>query len=125
MNKKINLSIWDREFEMYISFQNYPGEEITDLQEKTEKMIPTTDINASLDFVKKYIMKYNADDVDEKGLANIFRCVIPKGILIPRRNDGKRVFAIMCNYKFDMEHGIAIVFENEKYKSIGPQDIIL
>ena len=125
MNKKINLSIWDREFEMYISFQNYPGEEITDLQEKTEKMIPTADINASLDFVKKYIMKYNADDVDEKGLANIFRCVIPKGILIPRRNDGKRVFAIMCNYKFDMEHGIAIVFENEKYKSIGPQDIIL
>ena len=125
MNKKIKLSIWEREFEMYISFQNYPGEEITDLQEKTEKMIPTADINASLDFVKEYIMKYNADDIDEKGLSNIFRFVIPKGILVPRRNDGTRVFAIMCNYKFDMEHGIAVVFENEKYKSIGLQDIIL
>lgn len=33
--------------------------------------------------------------------------------------------ALMCNYKFDPEHGIAIVFENGKYKEIGEQDIIV
>ena len=36
-----------------------------------------------------------------------------------------RVVAIMCNYKFDMEHGIAIVFKNEMFSKIVSQDIIL
>jgi hypothetical protein len=31
----------------------------------------------------------------------------------------------MCNFKFDMEHGLAIVFEDEKLKKIGPQEIVL
>jgi len=33
--------------------------------------------------------------------------------------------AIMCNCKFDMEHGIAVVFENGQFKKVGQQDIIL
>ena len=41
------------------------------------------------------------------------------------RNEEKRIVALMCNYKFDIENGIAIVFENEKLKDIGIQDIIL
>ena len=49
---------------------------------------------------------------------------IPKSVLIPREKE-KRVVALMCNYKFDMEHGLAIVFENEQFKTVGPQDIIL
>jgi hypothetical protein len=31
----------------------------------------------------------------------------------------------MCNYKFDMENGLAIVFENEEAIEVGKQDIIL
>ena len=41
------------------------------------------------------------------------------------RNCNKRAIAVMCNYKFDMEHGIAIVYENEEFKEVGPQDIAL
>lgn len=54
---------------------------------------------------------------------NIFKYVIPKTISVPKAK--KRVVAIMCNFKFDMEHGMAIVFEDEKIKKIGPQDIVL
>ena len=75
--------------------------------------------------VKKYIKKWNADELGEDtDICNIFRYVIPKGFLIPRKDD-KTAFAVMCNYKFDMEHGIAVLFENGKCKEVGPQDIVL
>ena len=33
--------------------------------------------------------------------------------------------SLLCNYRFDEEHGIAITYENEKLKNIGPQDDVL
>ena len=41
------------------------------------------------------------------------------------REKEERVFAILCNYKFDIEHGLAVVYENEKFKTVGAQDITL
>lgn len=49
---------------------------------------------------------------------------MPKSIYAPHDKNAVKV-AIMCNYKFDAEHGIAVIFENGKYKEIGAQDIIL
>lgn len=54
---------------------------------------------------------------------NIFKYIMPKSIFVPRTE--QKEVAIICNYKYDMEHGIAIVFENERLKEIGMQDIIL
>ena len=48
---------------------------------------------------------------------------MPKSIYVPRAE--KKIVAIICNYKFDIENGIAIVFENGTLKKIGPQEIIL
>lgn len=31
----------------------------------------------------------------------------------------------MCRYKFDAEHGIAVVFKEGKLEEVGPQDIIM
>jgi hypothetical protein len=47
---------------------------------------------------------------------------IEKCIFVP---DEKNICAIMCNFKFDMEHGMAIVFEGGKFKEIGAEDIDL
>lgn len=55
---------------------------------------------------------------------NIFKYVAPKYLYVARNNE-KHVVAIMCNYKFDPENGIAVIFENEKFSKIGMQDIIL
>ena len=49
---------------------------------------------------------------------------MPKYIYIPRKNNS-RIVAIMCNYKFDEENGIAIIYKNEKYNNIINQDVVL
>ena len=46
---------------------------------------------------------------------------MPESIFVKR--DGR--VAIMCRYKFDSEHGIAVVFKDNKFEQIGMQDIIL
>jgi len=122
MNKSV--TIWEREFELPVSYQNFPGEEVTQVQKDTVDNIPAAEFNSSLESVKNYIKKWNAMDLNGDDISNIFKYVMPKSILVSRTNT-KRVFAVMCNYKFDMEHGIAVVFENEKFKDAGPQDIIL
>lgn len=124
MNKKLKVNIWGREFDLDVIYQNYPGEEVIVNQDKTADAIPDADFSSAQNAVEQYIMKYNSEELKGDMITNIFKYVIPKSLLIPREYD-KRIFAIMCNYKFDMEHGLAVVFENEKYKSVGPQDIIL
>ena len=73
--------------------------------------------------IPKYIKKYNSRDLGEERIDNIFKYVIPKRIYITQSEEEE--FAIMCNYKFDMEHGIAVVYKGGKFKEAGPQDIIL
>lgn len=121
---KIRTRIWGREFELDVSYQNFPDEEVTRDQEHTLEAIPSVDYTESLSGVEQYIMKYNEAEIEESGINNIFKYVMPTSIIITRE-EGIRVFAIMCNYKFDMEHGMAVVYENEKYKAVGPQDLIL
>ena len=124
MNKTVKITLWGRDFDLSVIFQNFPGEEVTDNQREVLNSINSIDYTQALEELKKYIKKNNEDELGGDELTNIFRCVIPKSILIPREKD-LRVFGIMCNYKFDMEHGLAIVFEDEKYKAVGPQDLIL
>ena len=124
MNNKINLTIWGRTFDLYYIYQNYSGEEVLPNQERTVEQIPNADFQSAMEAVKRYILKHNKEELQEESIPNLFKYVMPKRILIPRETE-KRVFAIMCNYKFDMEHGLAIVFENEKFVAVGLQDIIL
>lgn len=121
---KVNVRIWGREFELGVSYQNYPGEEITENQQKTLVTVATADYDAAKADIEGYIRKFFGDELGADNLDNIFRFVMPKSILIPRA-EGSSTFAIMCNFKFDMEHGIAVIFEEGKYKTVGPQDLIL
>ena len=57
-------------------------------------------------------------------IENIFRYVMPKSIFVPH-SKSHQIAAILCNYKFDAEHGVAVVFENGHFKKIGTQDIVL
>lgn len=124
MSDKVKITIWDREFELWVVYQNFPDEDVIDNQKKTISYALSMNFNDAQNAVKEYIKKHNGEDIKEDGIANIFKYVMPNSLLVPRSYD-KRIFAIMCDYKFDMEHGLAIVFENEKYKSVGAQDIIL
>lgn len=121
---KVNVQIWGRGFELGVSCQNYPGEDITENQQKTLETVSTVDYDAAKNGVEGYIRKYFAYELGKEKLDNIFRFVMPKSILIPRTEDIS-TFAIMCNFKLDMEHGIAVIFEDRQFKTAGPQDLIL
>ncbi len=123
MNKE-KITLWGRDFDLDVLYQNYPDEMVDENQEKTLTHISLADFAKARNGVESYILKNYSFELDGNSLDNIFRFVMPKRILIPKSN-GKEVFAIMCDFKLDMEHGIAVVFENSEFKVAGPQDIIL
>lgn len=124
MNKLL-VTIWNREFDLDVSYSCYPGETITKVQELAAMDFPKHEdnISGSLKEVKDYVEATNDNDIKANDMDNIFKYVMPNTIFIPRTEE--KVVAILCDYKFDMENGIAIVFENGKLKTIGTQDIIL
>ena len=102
----------------------YPGETVLESQKQAfAQLCAAGVINSALESVKAYVA---ADAVSQVTLPieNIFMYVMPKRIFVPHTPKGARI-AILCNYKFDMEHGIAVVFEEGQLKEIGPQDIVL
>lgn len=125
MNKEL-ITIWGKNLELDIIYDCYSGEEILDKQKESYFFFLKNgdEIEKSLDKVKQYCLTNNEEEIGTNDIENIFRYVMPKYIYISREVD-KHLVSIMCNYKFDQDNGIAIVFENEKFQKIGPQDIIL
>lgn len=128
-NIKVNL--WGREFELEVVYDQYEGESILPKQEDTLnkfiELIRSEEGKKILEEAKKKIIDYifgvDKDKLQEE-ITNIFKYVIPTSLYIERTED-KHVIDIMCEYKFDIEHGIAIQFENEQFKKIVPQDFVL
>ena len=122
---KEKVTLWNREFDLPIIYSCYPGEEVTTIQQEAKKIFcsNTSVAMKALEEIKQYIERTSDSEVNAENIDNIFKYVIPKRIFIPRTD--KKIVAILCDYKFDMENGIAVVFENEKFKEIGVQDIIL
>lgn len=122
MNKS-TVKIWGREFELNIIYECYPGEEVLDIQRAEFESLTTDIIDSALDSVKQYVIKTSGKQIDTP-IDNIFKYVVPKSIFVPHNKKSPSI-AIMCDYKFDMEHGIAVMFANGKYKVVGTQDDIL
>ena len=122
MNSK--MKIWGRTLEIKIQFDVYEGEKILDSQEKVLKLFQdeSNDILASDDQIKKYCISNNKDEIGDS-VDNIFKYVVPNTIYIPRDNENKIV--LLCDYRFDLEHGLAIVFQNNKLIDICPQEDVL
>lgn len=123
---KCKISIWNRAFELFVTYECYSGEEILESQKEAFSMLVenTEGIAESLVAVKKYVCKTGTSQLREDSIENIFKYVMPQSIFVP--HDKKhRIAAIMCNYKFDMEHGLAVVFENGKFIKVGTEDIVL
>lgn len=125
MNKE-KMTIWGRAFELEIKYDCYTGEEIEDIQKEAVSSFLKSQkaVDGSLENVRDYCLKHHRAEIGSDVIENIFRYVAPKYLYVVR-NPEKRIVAIMCNYKFDPEHGIAVVFENEKFSKIGQQDIVL
>lgn len=122
---KVKINIWERDFELNVEYDCYPGEEILPAQkEAIEKFLDLSTIKESREKVEKYCLENNGEEIGTDKIINIFKYVMPKYLFV-KRNEKKHIVAIMCNYKFDNDNGIAVVFENEKFVAVGDQDIIL
>lgn len=123
--KKMNITIYGREFNLPIEFDLLDDEKETSNQlEAVKKFKGLKKIDDSLKELVKYCYKKNPDEFNYKDGDNIFKYVMPKYIYVPRNNNS-RVIAIMCNYKFDQDNGIAIVYKNEKYNNVVNQSVVL
>ncbi len=125
MIKTLALNIWNRKFELPIEYDCYSNEKVTDAQINAVSELSNNleIIDNSKELVEKYCKKDLSLDKDNKNKDNIFTYIIPHYIYV-KRDDNPRI-AIMCKYKYDMEHGIAIVIYHNGKVEIGKQDIIL
>lgn len=122
MNKK--LSVWGREFSLKVIFDVYKGEEVLEIQkEALDSFVEAADYALdSCEKLKEYCLRSDGNRIG-KSIDNIFKYVIPESLFI-RRNKAKHDVVLLCRYKFDEEHGIALFFENEQLIHIGSQDEI-
>ena len=120
------LTIWNREFDLRVAFDCFDDEEVLPIQEQAlEAFLKAEDvIQESKKLLESYILNDEYAEIDGDSIDNIFKYVIPTDIFIPRTPETRTV-ALLCDYRFDEEHGVAIVFENEEFKKIGTQDIVL
>lgn len=120
------IILWGREFQLGVHVRCHNGDAVLDTQQQAlnDLLNDSSVIADAEEHVKEYLIRNNPDEFPTDTVDNVFKYLIPKRIFIPRNNK-HAVAAILCNYRFDEEHGLAIVFEDGKFKEIGPQDIVL
>ena len=125
MIKKVKLCIWDRDFKLPIEYDCYSGEKVTKEQvEAVEKFSKNKEIiKMTKEVVEKYCLKsVNADNENQKK-DNIFSYVKPDYLFVKRETNPR--VAIMCKYRYDQEHGLAVIVSCDGKITVGLQDIIL
>lgn len=122
----LTREVWGREFDLQVAFEDLDDVGVYENQWKSLGSIISEwqVIDGAIEELEEYCLKQNPDELKSQPLDNIFHYVVPKFLFIPQ-GDKRRTVALMCDYRFDPEHGIALVFENEKLSTIGAQDVIL
>jgi len=125
MTKK-SVTLWNRKLNLDVTFDCYKGEDVLPAQEQALDTLSSTwsTVNDCLGDVKRYCLEEFSDAIGSNHIDNVFKYVMPEALYVPRKQD-KRTVALMCNLRPDPEHGLAVVFKNEKLAQIGPQDIVL
>lgn len=122
---KVKVSIWGRPFELSVIYDKCAGEEVLDSQrEAVEAFLGDCPVDRAKSKVEEYVINHAGAKLSQANIDNIFKYVMPKSIYV-LRNSKLGDVAILCNYKFDMEHGLAIIFGKGKLKAIDAQDAVL
>ena len=125
MIDSIELVIWDRNFSLPIEYNCYEGEVIT--TEQNDALMNFISHKDWIENAKRVVEVYCKEDVitDEGNLKkdNIFSYVKPECIFV-KHEENPRI-ALMCKYRYDLEHGLAVVFSSDGKITVGQQDIIL
>lgn len=125
MINELNISIWERAFLLPVEYDCYDDEAVTDAQKsavKTLTMHPEWIVSAKSQ-VERFCREEVIADSENNKKDNIFSYIKPDYLFV-KREDYPRV-ALMCKYRYDMEHGLAVVFATDGSVTVGYQDFIL
>lgn len=126
MIEKIKTTIWGRKFTLPVIYDCYEGEIITSEQKNAMKQFSEhlDLIEASKEEVEKFCKKEVMSDNENNKKDNIFSYIKPEALFIKHEGPSPRI-ALMCKYRYDPEHGLAVVFSSKGDALVGKQDIIL
>lgn len=126
MIESLEIMIWVRSFMLPVEYDCYEGEEVTKAQIRALKNFQahTEWIEQSKSIVEDYCCEQVMSDDENAKKDNIFSYIKPECLFVKRDKDNPRI-AIMCKYRYDLEHGLAVVFSADGEVSVGMQDIIL
>ncbi|MBE5746436.1 MAG: hypothetical protein E7359_04030 [Clostridiales bacterium] len=123
----LKLDIWGRPFNLDIIFDCFSNEEVLQTQKDALNNFidnQTNILSILYKELEKYLKVNYSTEIDNK-IDNIFKYVKPEALFIKRTTNGDKKLALMCKFKFDLEHGLALVLKNGQFCAVGPQDIIL
>ena len=124
----IVMSTWGKEITLEVRFDLLDDERVTSRQAYALGAIFVLwgAVNGALDALRSYCLENDgnmlASECGTARIDDIFDVVEPYSLFVVR-DDSKRSVALMCHYRLDPEHGLALLFENERLTKIGPEDI--
>lgn len=131
MNK--DLMIWGREFSLEVAY-DYFDEPIPQIMtEALEDLVSNQNsFDDALPLVTQYCLENDRDEIQKisrtDGIDNIFRYVMPQSLYVLEPETERKVMhrvALMCDYRFDPEEGLAVLFEDEKPTAILPHSSVM
>ena len=122
----VSITIWGRYFTLPVEYDCYQGESVTQEQVDALKEFITRDdwIAKAQSQVECYCKDQVLADESNSKKNNVFSYVIPECVFVKRDSKHPRV-VLMCRYRYDIEHGIAIVFSTDGFVSVGSQESVL
>ena len=128
MNKYI---IWGKEFSLKVLYECKNGQKPTNEQHQAIEMFENElsqkkEANKMQHYLdsQKEIMNYisKLDGIDDIDINNsVLDYLRPVEIRVLNEED--RMVEIVCDFKFDMEHSIAIRFKNEKFDGFYQEEV--
>ena len=122
----VEIDIWGRTFSLPVEYDCYAGESVTNEQIVALKQFVEQPkwIEVAKAIVEDYCRNHVMEDIDNNKKSNIFSYVKPEYLFVKRDRTNPRVM-LMCKYRYDLEHGLTVVFSHDGKIIVGSQDIIL
>lgn len=121
--KKCNIELGGKKISLNVVFDCYDDEPITDKQQESLELFEES--KCFIDAIETPLVRYIKNASGKTVLeSELVKYISPKCLYVCRENNNRKI-AILCDSTFDEEHGIAIVFTNEKCTGIVGQDEIL
>ena len=126
MTNEVNITIWGRDFELPVRFDCFENETITAKQKQALETLLLSSylIENSKQKVENYCKEQVDSDDANTQKSNIFSYIKPLYIYVTRDEPHAKV-SIMCNYRYDLEHGLAVTFLQDRSIIVSDQDSIL